>query len=310
LVRMRVSLSPTRVETLATRVYVLSDAKAAKEFFTLCCLALQCARGKWSYEFVANDYEAPPLSIEAVVAVGEETAVLRTTSPAAIYKVVLSADVSARVRSDWDSRNEYQELFVDDDARKYLLSAGYTKLYGHYPALKFNDRGERSVQSIVDGDELVGLDLIKVAKEVQRDVSAALEIFHKNRLTFVDLHPGNMVKGSDGVVKLIDWECLCKVGTVIDNTPAGQQRSSLSSKRIMFRRGFIPPAYHAVGAVTSAEGDNTSLVLVLAWIVDFLEFRSNISATASGVSGAAHFEWRNQCSRVCNEKATLMSKLR
>jgi hypothetical protein len=300
---IRMSLTRSGVRKVATRVYTVTTKKQAQEFFVLCSLALQCASLSWSYDYPVSA-SAAELNVEAVLAIGSETAVLRVGENA-VLKVPRRGDHEcARLQTEISNRREYEQLFVGDAAR-YLLHAESASFFSTSDALEFAYDDERSAEKWVEFylcDANRDALLLELARKVWYDVSAALDVLHKANVTFADLHPGNVVIGGDGIAKLIDCECVCKVGTLVNGDEA-------TRKRVMFRRGFIPPAYHKVGAKTTTAGDKVSLLLVVAWILDYESLRTNITSAQTGGSVHGNQKWQVTCQKVADKQSEIMQLL-
>lgn len=128
--------------------------------------------------------------------------------------------------------------------------------------------------------------LNEVAVLVKTTITKQLEKLHAEKLVFVDIHPGNIVgsRNADGKltdVWLIDYECVCAVGTLFGHND------------IIGRKWFVPRKYREAGAKASVDGDFESLSLVLAWILNLDDFRLLISSAPSNDKSAGNSQWEN-----------------
>jgi hypothetical protein len=273
---------------------------AARTFFELCVLAA-LARHDWTYAFA---WELPSAVnsdtfrlTEIVSAHHNGCVVVRYTSGAqrmlAKFAVPKNSTASDRLKHEIDARAELDRLGLG----AHVCVAEVTTVLGHR-ALVFDDsEGAQSVSEWLTQD--LSSELVEsLAKRVFVDLSAALKALHDAKMTFVDIHPGNIVlacdKGTWQTARLIDCESLCACGT------------SLNDKRILLRKEFSPAEYVDTNnndVKTTFKGDDTSLLLVFAWIVDEDKFRSaGMSSAKSGDSAEGVKQWGNK-------KSSLLTKI-
>jgi len=262
------------------------------------------ARHDWTYAFawdLPSAVNSDTFRLAEIVSAHQNgCVVVRYTSAAgqrrlAKFAVPKNSTAIGRLQHEIDARAVL-------DARGLgasVCAAEVTSVLGHR-ALVFDDsNGALSVSEWVTRD--LSAELLKsLAKRVFDDVSAALKTLHDAKLTFTDIHPGNIVlaRNKDSVTwqtaRLIDCESLCACGT------------SLADKRILLRKEFAPAEYfdpNKDDVKTTTEGDHTSLLLVFAWIVDEDEFRSGgVSSAKSGESARGGSQWSNK-------KSSLLTKI-
>ena len=218
----------------------------------------------------------------------------------AVVEANARADAEASADSDADIEAQIADLkarIAEEKARTAVETlkqrnlvvgsqANVETVLGH-EAIVFDDSlGAVSLEQHVLSLGAHQAELNEVAVLVKTTITKHLEKLHAEKLVFVDIHPGNIVgsRNADGKltdVWLIDYECVCAVGTLFGHDD------------ILGRKWFVPRKYREADSKASVDGDFESLSLVLAWILNLDDFRLLISSAPSDDQSAGNSQWEN-----------------
>jgi hypothetical protein len=197
------------------------------------------------------------------------------------------------------------------------------------PALVYRDEEYVSVEKMLP--ELLAIadeatrnrELRAVAQAVWKDIGRAHSVMHTAKFVFVDNHDGNYVttKSADGSysARLCDFESTCAVGTVVSRAQTSGNAGAVSTNavqpeshaKIFLRAAFAPVDYSDMASSHTAQFryDDESRLYVVAFIVDYENFRTSVSTTQSGVSEASVVAWNKKKRAISNAKAGILTQI-
>jgi len=237
--------------------------------------------------------------------------------------------VSARMRFDREV-GVVRELSNKQPPTWFILPS-VEKRFG-LDALVYNDDGfvavgmkvQELLGAVVD-DATRAANLTAVAKGVWVDIKKAHDYMHSVGFVFVDNHEGNyLVRARDDGAyraRLCDFESTCKVNDVVRRAAASTTSNATTTTtegattaegaKVFIRKSFAPLDYSKKesAAIAKPVYDDESRLYVVAYIIDYEDFRSKINKDQMGESDQGRDTWAAKKQTVSTNKDEILQSI-